>query len=63
MKRADLFGKPVYHAEVFIKKQENVYSLIIDLKEQLRPQGEADPEIAKSVGEALRGIVNKLNGR
>ena len=57
------FGPLIYHAEVFIRKQGNDYSLIIDPKEQLSPLGDADPEIAASVKKALDEIVKKLNSR
>jgi hypothetical protein len=57
------FGPFIYHAEVFITKQGNNYSLIIDPKEQSEPLGVADPEIAASVKQALDEIVKKLNSR
>jgi hypothetical protein len=62
MKHEELYGQPVFHAEVWIMKQGNDYAPPrIDLKEQLHPQGDADAEIAKSVTQALQEIVDKLN--
>jgi hypothetical protein len=63
MTHAARYGSPVFHAEVFINKRGNEYSLTVDLKEQMPPGGEADPEIVKSIDLALRQIVKKLNSR
>jgi hypothetical protein len=63
MTHAARFGQPVFHAEVFITKQGNEYSLTVDAIEKSQPFGEADPEIVKSVDQALREIVKGLNSR